>query len=446
MNEQPYIDLYKQTVESIKKHSATCLNKRRDEAFERFTAVGFPTKNEENYLYCHLMEHLGIDYGLNINRINIPVDPSNVFKCDVPGIQAYLYFILNDQFYTGSGATSKPLPDGVVMCSMVEASERYPELVATYLGKQTANKKDGFTAFNEAFAQDGFFFYVPKNVVLETPIQLINILRSDVDLMANGRNLIILETGSQAKLLVCDHTMDDVNFFANRLTEIFVGENAHFDYYALENTHYKTNSLSQLVVEQEANSRLITNIIGLNNGRTRNQIEIDLNGQGAETWLGGMLVSDRQQQTENFTVIRHNVPRCHSNELFKYILNGAAEGAFSGRIVVQKGAQKTEAYQTNRNICLTKEARMFAKPQLEIYADDVKCGHGATTGQLDEAALFYMQTRGIGYEEARMLLLLAFTSDVLEHVEIDALRDRLHFLVEKRLRGEESKCKGCVIC
>ena len=184
----------------------------------------------------------------------------------------------------------------------------------------------------------------------------------------------------------------------------------------------------------------------MNNGRTRNQIEIDLNGEGAETWLGGMLVSDRSQQTENFTVIRHNVPRCHSNELFKYILNGAAEGAFSGRIVVQKGAQKTEAYQTNRNICLTKEARMFAKPQLEIYADDVKCGHGATTGQLDEAALFYMQTRGIGYEEARMLLLLAFTSDVLEHVEIDALRDRLHFLVEKRLRGEESKCKGCVIC
>jgi len=195
--------------------------------------------------------------------------------------------------------------------------------------------------------------------------------------------------------------MDDVNFFANRLTEIFVGENAHFDYYALENTHHKTNSLSQILVEQQANSRLITNIIGLNNGRTRNQIEIDLNGQGAETWLGGMLVSDRSQQTENFTVIRHNVPRCHSNELFKYILNGAAEGAFSGRIVVQKGAQKTEAYQTNRNICLTKEARMFAKPQLEIYADDVKCGHGATTGQLDEAALFYMQTRGIGYEEAR---------------------------------------------
>jgi Fe-S cluster assembly protein SufD len=240
--------------------------------------------------------------------------------------------------------------------------------------------------------------------------------------------------------------MDDVNFFANRLTEIFVGENAYFDYYALENTHNKTNSLSQILVEQQANSRLITNIIGLNNGRTRNQIEIDLNGEGAETWLGGMLVSDCQQQTENFTVIRHNVPRCHSNELFKYILNGAAEGAFSGRIVVQKGAQKTEAYQTNRNICLTKEARMFAKPQLEIYADDVKCGHGATTGQLDEAALFYMQTRGIGYEEARMLLLLAFTSDVLEHVEIDALRDRLHFLVEKRLRGEESKCKGCVIC
>ena len=258
--------------------------------------------------------------------------------------------------------------------------------------------------------------------------------------------MIVLESGAQAKLLVCDHAMDDVSFFANRLTEIFVGENAHFDYYALENTHHKTNNLSQLLVAQQANSKLIMNIIGLNNGRTRNQIEIDLNGEGAETWLSGMLVSDCNQKTENFTILRHNVPHCTSNELFKYILDGAAEGAFTGRIVVQKGAQKTEAYQTNRNICLTKEARMFSKPQLEIYADDVRCSHGATTGQLDEAALFYMQTRGISYEEARMLLLLAFTADVLEHVEIDALRDRLHLLVEKRLRRQESKCKGCVIC
>ncbi|HRS67164.1 MAG TPA: Fe-S cluster assembly protein SufD [Paludibacteraceae bacterium] len=446
MNEQSYIDLYKQTAESIKKHSAACLNTHRDKAFERFSTVGFPTVKAEDYLYCHLMEYLSVDYGLNINRLNIPVDPTTVFKCDVPGIYAHLYFMLNDQFYTNSTVASKSLPDGVVMCSMVEASERYPEVIAKYLGKQTANKQDGFTAFNEAFSQDGFFLYIPKNVLLETPIQLINILRSDVDLMANGRNLIVLESGAQAKLLVCDHAMDDVSFFANRLTEIFVGENAHFDYYALENTHHKTNNLSQLLVAQQANSKLIMNIIGLNNGRTRNQIEIDLNGEGAETWLSGMLVSDCNQKTENFTILRHNVPHCTSNELFKYILDGAAEGAFTGRIVVQKGAQKTEAYQTNRNICLTKEARMFSKPQLEIYADDVRCSHGATTGQLDEAALFYMQTRGISYEEARMLLLLAFTADVLEHVEIDALRDRLHLLVEKRLRRQESKCKGCVIC
>jgi len=446
MNEQQYIDLYRQTAELIKKHSATLLNDRRDEAFERFSTVGFPTSKQEDYLYCHLMDNLGINYGLNINRVNIPVDPTNVFKCDVPGIQAYLYFILNDEFYTRSDAAQKALPKGAVMCSMIEASERYPELVKHYLGKQIRENKDGFTAFNESFAQDGYFFYIPKDVVLDTPIQLINILRSDVDLMANGRNLIIVEDGAQGKLLVCDHTMDNVNFFANRVTEIFIGENAHFDYYALENTHNKTNSLSQIFVNQQADSRLITNIIGLNNGCTRNHIEIELNGERAETWLGGMLVSDCNQQTENFTVIRHNVPRCKSNELFKYILNGSAEGAFSGRILVQKGAQKTEAYQTNRNICLTKQARMYAKPQLEIYADDVKCGHGATTGQLDETALFYMQARGIGYAEARMLLLLAFTSDVLEHVEIEALRDRLHLLVEKRLRGEESKCKGCVIC
>ncbi|HKL96150.1 MAG TPA: Fe-S cluster assembly protein SufD [Paludibacteraceae bacterium] len=446
MNEQPYIELYQQASEAIKKHSATALNERRDDAFARFAAVGFPTSKEEDYLYCHVMDNLGLNFGLNVNRVTIPVDPANVFKCDVPGIQAHLYFILNDEFYTRSDANQTGLPDGAVMCSMIEASERYPHLLKQYLGKQIADKKDGFTAFNETFAQDGYFLYVPKNVVLDSAIQLVNIMRSDVDLMANGRNLIILEEGAQAKLLVCDHTMDSVSFFANRLTEIFIGENASFDYYSLENTHNETNNLSQIFVDQQANSRLITNLIGLNNGRTRNQVEIDLNGEGAETWLGGMLVSDCQQKTENFTIIRHNVPRCTSRELFKYVLNGSAEGAFSGRVVVKKDAQKTEAYQINRNICLTREAHMYSKPQLEIYADDVKCSHGATTGQLDEAALFYMQARGISAEEARMLLLLAFTSDVLVHIEIEALRDRLHLLVEKRLRGEESKCKGCHIC
>lgn len=442
--EQQYIDLYRQASTALKNSSATLLNNRRDKAFALFEQIGFPTRQQEDYLYSHIQKQLGINYGVNINRINSPVNDKEIFACNVPGIRTDLFFMLNDQFHVPK--QTKSLPDGVLMCSLSEACQLYPELVNRYLGQKTVKKTDGFVAFNETFSQDGFFLYVPKNRQCENPIQLINILRSKVDLLTFSRNLIILEEGAQAKLLVCDHATSDVNFFSHQLTEIFIAENAHFDYYSLESTHLKTNSLKQIFIQQNANSKAVVNTIGLNNGCTRNHIEIDLEGSGAETWLGGMLVSDRTQQNENFTVIRHLAPHCKSNELYKYILGGQAEGTFSGRVVVQKNAQKTEAYQTNNNICLTKEAQMYTKPQLEIYADDVKCSHGATTGRLDESALFYMQTRGIDKTKARMMLLSAFTADILNYVAVEPLRDQLRSMVERRLRGNSIKCKGCSGC
>ena len=351
-------------------------------------------------------------------------------------------FFFNDaaptEIYTGDCPLS--LHDALPIC------EQHEELVKHYLGKETKDHNDGFIAFNEMFSQDGYFIYVPKGVELENPIQIINIMRSDVDFLTTSRNLIILEANAKAKLLVCEHSMSRVNFFADRVTECFLADGANLEYNSLENTHAENYYLSHLFVNQSRDSRLVSNTIGLNNGETRNHVEVNLNGEGAEVVLGGMLVSDRTQRTDNYTVIRHNVPRCKSQELYKYILDESAVGAFTGRVVVADQAQKTEAYQTNRNICLTKEARMYARPQLEIYADDVKCGHGATTGQLDETALFYMQARGIGKAEARMLLLLAFTADIIEQVSVEALRNRLHMMVEKRLRGERLHCKSCSMC
>ncbi|MFI3296540.1 MAG: SufD family Fe-S cluster assembly protein, partial [bacterium] len=181
----------------------------------------------------------------------------------------------------------------------------------------------------------------------------------------------------------------------------------------------------------------------LTNGNTRNDVEVDMHGEGAEVWLGGMLLGDKEQRCENFTTIRHKVSNCRSEELYKYIVDDKAVAGFSGRILVEKGAQKTESHQTNRNISLSKEARILGRPQLEIYADDVKCGHGATTGMLDQSALFYMQQRGIALKEARLLLLQAFSADVVDKIHIDALRDRLYLLIESRLRGEEMRCAGC---
>ncbi len=441
-----YINLYKQYSELIKKHSASIMNVSRDDSFALFEKLGFPLSKLENYKYTDLTDALSFDYGLNINRLNIPVNPYDVFKCDVPGIQSYLYFVLNDGFYPVNDERNASLPENVIICSLKEACEKYPELVSKHYGKLTSDKNDGLIAFNGAFAQDGLFMYVPENVHVDKPIQLINMMRSDVDFMANSHNLIILEKGAKAQLLVCDHTIDDVRFISNRLTEVFVAENATYEHYKLENTHNRTTNLATLLIEQKESSSVLTNIITLHNGLTRNTIEIDLNGQHCETSLCGMVIGDKNQQVDNFTSILHNKPDCHSTELFKYVLDDNSKGGFTGKLYVARDAQKTAAFQTNKNILLNRSAKMRTKPQLEIYADDVKCTHGATIGQLDESAMFYMRQRGIPEVEARLLLMFAFTADVIDHIRIDALKDRMKLLVEKRLRGELSKCEGCSIC
>ena len=444
--EQQYIDLYKQHHESIKKHSTGVMNDLRDDAFALFEKLHFPTVALENYKYSDLKAGLSVDYGVNINRIPIPVNPYEVFTCDVPGIYSYLYFVVNDAFYPVKDIRNNSLPEGVIIGSVNQVAETHPELVKQYFGKLSSKKEDGLIAFNGTFAQDGFFMYVPKNVVLDKPVQLVNIMRSDVDFMANSHNLIILEEGAKAQLLVCDHTVDDVRFLSNRVTEVFVSENATYEHYKLENMHVKTTNLATLLIDQQASSNVLANVITLHNGQTRNTVEIDLDGEHCETLLCGMVIGDKNQQVDNFTSIIHNKPNCHSRELFKYVLDDMSKGGFTGKLYVAKDAQKTAAFQTNRNILLSKTAKMRTKPQLEIYADDVKCSHGATIGQLDESAKFYMQARGISGEEARLLLMFAFTNDVIENIRIPALQDRIKMLVEKRLRGELSKCEGCVIC
>ncbi len=444
--EQQYIDLYKQYHEQIKQHSASVMNVSRNASFGLFEQLGFPTSKLENYKYTDLKEPLSGEYGLNLNRLKIPVNPYEVFKCDVPGIHSYLYFVVNDGFYPVNDTRNETLPKGVIIGSLSKMAESHPELIENYYGKLSNTKKDGLVAFNGAFAQDGFFMYVPKNVQLDRPVQLINIMRSDVDFMANSHNLIILGEGAKAQLLVCDHTVDDVRFFSNRVTEVFVGENATYEHYKLENTHTKTTNLSTLLIDQQASSNVLGNIITLHNGVTRNTIEIDIDGENCETLLCGMVIADKKQQVDNFTSIIHNQPNSNSRELFKYVLDDSSKGGFTGKLYVARDAQKTSAFQTNRNILLNKSAKMRTKPQLEIYADDVKCSHGATIGQLDETAKFYMQSRGIPEKEARLLLMYAFTGDVIENIRIDALQDRIKLLVEKRLRGELSKCEGCVIC
>ena len=437
-SEQQYIELYEQCREMIFEHSSDVMNAQRDAAFERFSQGGFPTRKVERYKYTDIQKLFEPDYGLNLNRLEIPVNPYDVFRCDVPNMSTSLYFVVNDAFYT-KALPKGNLPEGVIIGSLKENSSHLYNILA-------AKDGDAVTDLNTMLAQDGLFVYVPKGVVVDRAIQVINILRSDVDLMVNRRVFIIVEEGAEVKFLFCDHAMDDRHFLTTQVIEAYVGENAKLDLYCLEETHNKNTRVSNVYIEQQANSRVNHNVITLHNGVTRNKLNLDLVGEGAECSCNGCVIADKNQHVDNNTLITHHVSHCTSNELYKYVLDDEATGAFAGRVLVKKDAQKTTSQMTNQNLTATKMARMYTQPMLEIYADDVKCAHGSTVGQLNDAALFYMQQRGISKKEARLLLQNAFINEVIDHMELEPLRDRLHYLVEKRFRGELNKCEGCKLC
>ena len=444
-SEKQYIDLYNQCKGMINKHAPQVLNDLRDKAFDDFCRLGFPSKKVERYKYTDMQKIFEPNYGLNLNRLEIPVNPYDVFKCDVPNLSTSLYFVVNDSFY------DKMLPkcslaEGVIVGSLSKVATEHPELVAKYYGKIANTGDDAVTALNTMLSQDGLMVYVPKNVKVEKAIQVINILRSDVDLMVNRRVLIVMEQGSEAKFLFCDHAADDRNFLATQVIEAFVGENAKLDLYCLEETHYKNTRVSNVYIEQQANSVVNHNVITLHNGLTRNRLDLVFKGEGAECFANGCVIGDKSQHIDNNTLIDHQVGHCTSHQLYKYVLGDEAVGAFAGRILVRKDAQKTSSNEINQNLCTTKQARMFTQPMLEIYADDVKCSHGSTVGQLNDAAMFYMRQRGISEKEAKLLLEFAFVNEVVDQIQLEPLKERLRYLVEKRFRGELNKCEGCKLC
>ncbi len=440
-SEQQYIELYEQAREMIIKHAPEPMNAVRDQAFEDFKAQGFPSKKVERYKYTDMQKLFAPDYGVNLNRLQIPVNPYEAFRCDVPNLSTSLYFTVNDAFFRGE-APHGHLPEGVIIGSLRD----YPELVSKYYAKLAKTGDDAVTALNTMLAQDGLFVYVPKNVKVDRAVQVINILRADVDLMVNRRVLIVVEAGAEIKMLFCDHAADDRRFLTTQVIESYVGENASLDLYCLEETHHKNVRVSNVYIDQQANSRVNHNVITLHNGTTRNRLDLTLSGEGAECQCYGCVIADKQQHVDNNTLITHRVSHCTSSELYKYVLDEQATGAFAGRVLVEHGAQKTTSQMTNQNLTATREAHMYTQPMLEIYADDVKCAHGSTVGQLNDAALFYMQQRGISRNEAKVLLQNAFINEVIDKMQLAPLRDRLHYLVEKRFRGELNKCKGCKLC
>lgn len=437
-----YIELYKENAALIDANSAPVLNSLRATALHALDGAHLPTRRTEGYEKTSIDDMFAPDFGVNITRVNIPVDVANSFRCDVPNLSTLLGFVLNDSFHPTSKLNSK-LPEGVFFTSLRQAAIEQPELVGRYYGS-LAPLGDTSVALNTLLAQDGVFIYVPKNVRVERPLQLVNIFSAPVPMLAFRRVLIVLEEGAEMQLIVCDHTQEqNTDFLASQIVEVIVKENASFDACSIEESSARTGRYSKLYVSQHASSRVTYNSTTLTCGTTRNEFTIDLLGENCETHLAGMAIGSEKMHIDNDSAINHRAPHCKSNQLFKYVLDEEATGAFEGSILVTPEAQYTEAYQSNRNILASTSARMHCKPQLEIYNDEVKCSHGATTGQLDTDALFYMRTRGIPEAEARTMLMQAFMIDVIETMHIAGLQERLRHLVERRFAGTLGNCSAC---
>lgn len=439
---QQYLDLYKEHSELLKEHSSSVLNEHRDAAYKRLGNMALPKKGSENFEHTDLEALLAPNYALNIARVPLDINPQATFRCEVPNLSTALFMLLNDS-WAETDISRRQLPEGVIIDSLSRASEMHPELVKKYYNRLT-DDRNALSTLNTMLAQDGLFLYIGKGVKLEKPLQLVDILQYEVPLLTARRMLIVVEEDAEAKLLVCDHTQNpDVKLMNLQTIEIYAGERSRFDFYDLEESTEQTTRLSTLYLCQERGSNVLIDGITLFNGTTRNEYYCRMTQPEAELHLYGMGIEDKSRRLDTYSHISHLAPQCHSNELFKYVVDDSALGAFSGRIYVAPGAQKTEAYQANRNIVGNDTARMFSKPQLEIYADDVKCSHGTAIGQLDERQVFYMRTRGLTESMAKTLLKQAFMADVIEGVRLPALKDRLRQLVDMRFSGVAGACATC---
>lgn len=439
-----YIDLYKQAHPRIEAGSAPLLGSLRHEALRVLESSPLPEAGSENFEHTDLEAILAPDFGLNIDRRPLGINPADTFSCHVPNMSTAMFFLAGDSF-AATPISRNNLPQGVTVTSLRHAALTNPGLLEPYYGK-IADITNPLVALNSLLAQDGLFLYVPKGVKVERPIQLVNMLQGAVPMMAVRRLLIVLEEDAEACLLCCDHTQNSELKFLNLQTvEIHCGPRARFDMYELEESSRLTSRLSSLYLDIDRGANVLLDGITLYNGVTRNEYHARFLDRDAELQILGMGIEDADRRLDNYSLVRHDCPHCSSNQLFKYVVDDRAVGAFTGRVYVAPGAVKTEALQANRNLVASPQARMFSKPQLEIYADDVKCSHGTAIGQLDPMQIFYMRTRGLSEAVAKTLLRQAFMADVIAPVRLERLRDRLRHLVDLRLSDgyESANCSSC---
>lgn len=436
--------LFSQTLPGIRASSFELFNSEREKAMEKFIDQGIPTRKNEAYKYTNLEPLFRHDYDSFFIPGPDDFAKAERFKCDVADLDSHGVILING-FYPTIADKIREIPGGIWIGSLNEAAGKFPSVIEKHFGKYIKEENDSLIHLNTALASDGVFIYVPDGVKLKKPVQIINLVESDKDIFNQHRNLIVVEENSELSLIVCDHTLSPNRFLTNGVTEAYVGENAVFNLIRVQNEHNNSSKITNTFIYQESNSQVSSNNITLHGGLVRNSTKHILAGEGAGCLSLGLYLSDKFQHVDNFVNVEHLVPDCSSNQLFKGVLDDMSTAVFNGRIYVAKDAQRTSAYQRNSTIILTPDAKMNSKPQLEIFADDVKCTHGATVGQLDEEAMFYLQSRGISKSEARLMLMFGFAHEVIRNIPVEPLRQRMDDLVMQRLRGELSRCASCMV-
>jgi len=399
----------------------------RDKAMESFYKQGVPTRKHEEYKYTRvdLMLKGEFDFSTNKNCSDAQIEQLKFLK------EAYIVIIENGIFVEGA-SNLQNLPKGLTICSLVDAVKSNSPVFEKHYAQYADVKTDPFIALNTAMAKDGVFIYIAKNVIIDKPIHIIHISTAFENTIIHPRNLIVVDENAQAKIIESFETVDSTaKTVSNALTEIVVDKNAIVDHYKIQDEKELGYLVNTTQVIQQKQSVFSTNTITLSGSLVRNNLTLVSDDEHIESHLNGLYLTTGNQVVDNHTVVDHRKPNCNSNELYKGIIDGKSTATFNGKIFVRKDAQKTNAFQSNKNILLSEDGTINTKPQLEIYADDVKCSHGTTTGKLDEEKIFYLRARGIGVINAKKLLMHAFASEVINRIKIEALREYIEENISK---------------
>jgi len=420
---QSYLECFTRFEKSAPGHEHGWLRKLRQDGFARFSEVGFPTTHDEDWRFTNIAPISRTTFQL------AEVAKVTARDCEplrIPGAACELVFV--NGYYAPELSSLGKLPEGVRVCSLAEAIKRARSLEG-FLGRYANFDRDAFIALNTAFLADGGHVYVPRGVVVEAPICLLYVSTGNGSpAMAHPRNLVVAEGHSQVTVVEDYVSINSGVMFSNVVTELYAGEDAVVAHYMIEREDTQALNVSTLCIQQGRNANVESHSVLLGGALVRNNVHPVLAGEGGECLINGLYIGKGRQHMDNYMLVEHAKPHCNSRQFYNGILDEQAHGVFHGRIIVHKDAQKTDAKQTNRNLLLSDEAQIDTKPQLEIYADDVKCTHGATIGQVEENALFYLRSRGLDEVSARRLLLYAFASECLDRMRTGPVRNYLEFL------------------